>query len=135
MEIKSLKEQLSLQEQIYENEKKIEFLKREKEINFLLKAHEDTLKRYGFTVVGIGLAYYTGFNSVYSDEIRQMAQTVCENRVGILALVNLLRQFVNFGQSNTQNNANTHTTSTSISFRKRWESSWWKSFYRRFKRA
>lgn len=38
-----------------------------------------------------------------------MAQTVYENRVGILALVNLLRQFVNFGQSNTQNNANTHT--------------------------
>ena len=68
--------------------KKIESLKREKEINSLLKAHEDTLKRYGLTVVGIGLAYYTGFNSVYSDEIRQMAQTVCENRVGILALVN-----------------------------------------------
>lgn len=69
MEIKSLKEQLSLQEQIYENEKKIESLKRDKEINSLLKAREDILKRYGLTAVGIGLAYYTGFNSVYSDEI------------------------------------------------------------------
>lgn len=70
IEIKYLKEKLSLNEQLYENEKKIESLTREKEINSLIKANEDTLKRYELTAVGFGIVCLIGFYSSYSDEIR-----------------------------------------------------------------